>query len=153
MGGPSPQRKGGLPDAKPIHVPPDPLPEVRTAKIHAGGGSGFYRPRRSRATETVLAEFDLARIAGLAKGDHPVDANLLHRLARRLQVITRIKLLGMLGENLADRPRNGQSVVGIHVDLSDTVLDAALNLLHWDTPGLADLATVFVDNVLQFLRN
>ena len=78
--------------------------------------------------------------------------HLLHRLAGGLQVVARVELLRRLGEDLADRAGDGQAVVGVHVDLADAVLDAALDLLDRHAAGRLQLAAVLVDDVLQLLR-
>src|SRR5690606_16853927 len=96
---------------------------------------------------------NLAGVTRLAEGYHPVDADLLHRLAGRLQVIAGIELFGRLGEHLANRSGDRQAIVGIDVHLPHTVLDAALDLFDRHSPRLLQLPAKLVDDVLQFLRD
>ena len=57
----------------------------------------------------------------------------------------------MLAEHLSNRTGDRHPVVGVDVDLANTMLDAPLNLLNRHAPGLRHLATELVDDVLQFL--
>src|SRR5262245_39694998 len=84
---------------------------------------------------------DLAGLARLPEGDHAVNADLFHGFAGRLEIVARIELVGAGHQHLADRSRHGDTVVGIDVDLADTVLDAALNLFDRNAPRLLHVAT------------
>ena len=75
------------------------------------------------------------------------------RQTARLEVLARVKLAGVLGEDLADGAGHGHPVVGVDVDLAHPVLDATLDLLHRHAPGLGHLAAVLVDDVLEVLRH
>ena len=53
-----------------------------------------------------------------------VDVHLLHVLAGRLQILTRIEVSRMLSKMLADSSSHSQTRVGVDVDLADSALPA-----------------------------
>src|SRR5438045_3859001 len=94
---------------------------------------------------------DFLRPSRLAEGGHAGDANLLHCIAGRLEIIARIEFFGRLGKHLSNGSGDREPIVGINIYLAHTVLDASLNFFDGDAPRLLELAAIFVDDVLQVL--
>src|SRR5918998_911425 len=90
-------------------------------------------------------------VAGLAKSLHAGLYDLLHGGAGGLQVVARVELTRVLGEGLADGAGRGEAQVCVHVYLAHAVLDALLNLVNRHAPSRADLPTVPVNDVDEFL--
>src|SRR6185503_18595495 len=65
----------------------------------------------------------LAGVPGLAKAGHAGDADFLHRLAGRLQVVAGVELVGRFLQHLANRGGDRYAAVGIDVDLPHAVFD------------------------------
>ena len=96
------------------------------------------RPSLRRLLELVVRAEDL---------DDLVDVELLHRVARRSEVLARVEVLGMLGEVLADRRRHREARVGVDVDLAHRALRRLAQLLHRALRRLAQLLLGNADRV------
>ena len=77
----------------------------------------------------------VARVPGLAELRHAQRHDLLHRVAGGLQVAAWIELFGLFRKDFADSARDGQPVVGVHVDLAHAVLNAELDFFDGYAPG------------------
>ena len=82
-----------------------------------------------------------------------MDVELLHRLARRSEVLARVEVLWMLGEVLADRRRHREARVGVDVDLAHRALRRLAELLLGNADRVGELAAVLVDRVDVLLRD
>jgi len=69
------------------------------------------------------------------------------------EVLTRIVVLGVLNEVLADSSGHGKTTIGIDVNLADGALDSLADLVLGDTDGVLDLATELVDGLHVLLRD
>ena len=76
----------------------------------------------------------LPGVSGLAKLDHSLGTNFLHRIPCWLEIVAWVKLIRVFPEHLANGGCDGHAVVGIDVDLTDSVLDASLNLFDRHAP-------------------
>ena len=102
------------------------------------------RPSLRRLLELVVRAEDL---------DDLVDVELLHRLARRSEVLARVEVLWMLGEVLADRRRHREARVGVDVDLAHRALRRLAQLLLGNADRVGELAAELVDRVDVLLRD
>src|SRR6185437_210641 len=84
---------------------------------------------------------DPRRHAGAAELLVTFLADRLRREHRRLQVIARIELRRILGEETADRPGHRKADVGVDVHLAHAVPDALANLVDRYAVGLLHVAT------------
>src|SRR5690554_1055653 len=97
--------------------------------------------------------FDLAGVAGRTELLVAGDADLLGGLTRGLEVFTRVKLRGILGQETADGTRHRETDVGINVDLAHAIFDGFLDFLDGYTVGFLHVATELADFGQQFLGN
>ena len=102
------------------------------------------RPSLRRLLELVVRAEDL---------DDLVDVELLHRVARRSEVLARVEVLWMLGEVLADRRRHREARVGVDVDLAHRALRRLAQLLLGNADRVGELAAELVDRVDVLLRD
>src|SRR5262245_31495802 len=96
---------------------------------------------------------DFRCLAGRPELFVALPAQFGHRLHRRLEILARVELAGILLQDAADFSGHRHPVVGVDVDLANAMTDAALDLLDRHAPGLRHLAAVAVDDVLQLLRH
>ena len=80
--------------------------------------------------------------------DHVLDS-----LTGRLEVLTRIKVIGMFGKILPDIARHGETNVGVNVDLADGQLSSFAKLIFRNTDRIGHVAAILVDHLDKFLRN
>src|SRR5690625_1181206 len=95
---------------------------------------------------------DLAGLAGGAERFVARDADVLHGLGGHGEILARIKLAGVLGQEAPDRPGTGQPQIGVDIDLAHTVLDALDDFFHRYPVGLGNLAAKLVDVLQPLLR-
>ena len=121
------------------------------------GCNGSLGVKGTLGIETgVVVDVALLDLAGVAGGPEllvAVEADLLHVLPRRLVEVAGVEV-GRIGcSGLTHSGGEGQTVVGVDVDLADTVADAFLDFLDGNAVGLGDLTAVLVDHLQPFLRN
>ena len=80
-------------------------------------------------------------------GDHVLDS-----LTSRLQVLTRIEVIRMLVEVLADRSGDSQTNIGVDIDLADGQLCSMTELFLRNADCIRHLAAVSVDLVNELAR-
>jgi len=105
----------------------------------------------------VLSNLLYSRKSGLAVAAQNVDQLVLNQLldvcTGRLQVLTRIKLRGVVIEELADGAGHGQTQIGVNVDLADSHGSGLAQLLGRNTDSVRHVAAVLVDHLHVLLRN
>jgi len=69
------------------------------------------------------------------------------------EVLTRIVVLGVIDEVLADSSSHGKTTIRVDVNLADGALDSLADLVLGDTDGVLNLATIFVDGLHVLLRD
>ena len=82
-----------------------------------------------------------------------VDVHLLHVLTSGLQILTRIEVIGMLCQILADSSSHGQTRIRVDVDLADCTLRSLAELLFGNTYCVGQVTTELVNGVHLVLRN
>ena len=82
-----------------------------------------------------------------------MNVHLLHVLASGLQILTGIKVTGVLCKVLADSSSHSQTRVRVNIDLANCALRSLAELLLGDTYCVGQLATELVDGVNLVLRN
>lgn len=92
----------------------------------------------------------MARRAELFKTS---TANFRHRLYGRSQEFSWIKFGRGSGKNLPNRPGEGHPEIGVDIYISNTVSNAFLNFFNRYAPGRFNIASMCVDDLLEFLRN
>src|SRR5471032_3235237 len=95
---------------------------------------------------------DLASLAFAAELRITVDTDLHRRFARGLQVIARIELARVGRHVAANRAGNGQTQVGVDVDLAYAIADTFLDFLDRHAVSFLHVAAEFADLSQQFLR-
>ena len=75
-------------------------------------------------------------------GDH-----ILYCLPGRLQVLARIKMIGMLNEILADIGGHSKTDVGVDIDLADSEFGGLTQLILRNPDGIGHVAAVFIDHL------
>src|SRR5262245_28391570 len=98
-------------------------------------------------------DLDAGRMPCRAESLEALAAKIAQAIHRRFQKFARIELAPALGCDLAERRGHRQPAVGIDIDLSDTVLDAADDFVDRHAPGLRHLAAEPVESILQRLRH
>lgn len=82
-----------------------------------------------------------------------VLVKLCHKVACGTAVFAGIELAGFLIEDLADSGCEGETAVGVDIDLAHSALGRLAELLLGDTYRIGQFATVGVDDVDIFLGN
>src|SRR5262245_19921046 len=95
----------------------------------------------------------VARVAGGAEQREPVDADLLLRLARRLEERARVELGRVRVERFAQRRRDREPTVRVDVHLAHAVADALLDLLDGNPEGGLEPAARVVDALDELRRD
>ena len=70
---------------------------------------------------------------------------LLHLVTGGAEILARIELAGLLGEDLADGGGHRETAVGVDVDLADGALGGLAELFLGDTDRIRQLAAVADD--------
>ena len=76
-----------------------------------------------------------------------MDVHLLHVLTSGLQILTRIEVIGVLSQILADGSSHSQTRVRVDVDLADSTLRSLAELLFGDTYCIGQVTTELIDGV------
>ena len=82
-----------------------------------------------------------------------VLVHLLHEVASRTAVLTRVELTWLVVEYLANSSGECQTRVAIDVDFANSALSSLAELFFWNTYSVRKCATVSVDDVNVFLWN
>ena len=82
-----------------------------------------------------------------------MHVKLLHLVAGRTEVFTRVELTGFLVEYLANSCGHCKTAVRVDVDLADSALTGLSELLLGNTDSVRKLATMLVDDVNILLRD
>ena len=82
-----------------------------------------------------------------------MNVELFHLVTGGAQVFTRVKLTGLVVEDLADGGGHGKTAVGVDVDLADGALGGFAELLLRDTYCIREFTAKLVDDVHILLRN
>ncbi len=97
--------------------------------------------------------FDFACLTFATECKVAVEADLLHGFNGFAQVFARIKVGLVFGKVAAYLVGGSKAQVGIDVDFTHVVFDAFDDFFNMHAVGFADIAAVFVDEFLPFLRN
>ena len=101
--------------------------------------------------EYVLPSLDLA-VGSQHINDFTCD-HILHGLSGRLQILTRIEMIRMLGKVLADVSCHGKPDIRVDIDLADSGLGGFAELFFGDADGIRHIAAVGIDHLYEFLRH
>ena len=82
-----------------------------------------------------------------------VDVEFLHLVTGGAQIFTRVKLTGLVVEDLADGGGHCKTAVGVDVDLADSALGGLAELLLRNTYCIREFAAKLVDDVHILLRD
>ena len=85
--------------------------------------------------------------------DDLVRDHVFHRLTGGLQILARVKVVGMLGKVLADVAGHGQTDIGVDIDLADGKLGSLTELILGDSDSVGHIAAVLVDHLNKLLGN
>ena len=121
--------------------------------VSSNGGILIQKQGRANISDTQSALFDFGGLTFAAKLDVALLANLLGGFTRRLEPLTRVKLVGILRHEFAHCGGHGQTNVGVDVDFAHTKLNGLLNFFHGHAVGFFHVATKFANNGQQVLRH
>lgn len=79
--------------------------------------------------------------------------HLLNSLASRFQILTRIEMIRMLCEVLADVACHSKTDIGVDIDLTYCKLSCLTKLLFRNTHCVRHIAAVLVNHLNELLRN
>ena len=82
-----------------------------------------------------------------------VRDHVFHSLAGRLEILARVKVIGVLGEILADIACHGKTDIRVDVDLADSQLGSLPELIFRDANGVGHISAVIVDHLDKLLRD
>ena len=85
--------------------------------------------------------------------DDLVCDHVLDSLTRGLEILTRVEVIGMLGEILADVGGHGKADIGVDVDLADSKLGSFTELILGNADRIGHVSAVLVDHLDKFLRH